>query len=800
MNYHFLPKDRDKAYITNNLMLPKCGLRTLEAPTKRALTFVYGETEVRDELGELIMVRPAELLLWQETQHHLIVPREFLNPRQYPQFGFEFIDQRPVDFPFVEIEDRADFRDESQRNAFRAMEENHSGTVNLACGKGKTFLALKLAACLQVPTMIVVNSTALLEQWKLEIEKFLGVGRVGVIQGPIADWEHPIVLAMVHTLSKHRESWSMRFRKRFGLAIYDECFPANTLVGNIPIQEIHPGDLVSSYDQTSHRLLDKKVVKVFKNPVLSLVKITAGGKSVVCTPNHPFLTKNGWAKAGNLTSDDMVYSTTKTYKPKRDGEHDYSQNSKHQMQRVWDPGAKIGEGWTRTSETKSGVLLPTVRGNSSFSRKLEKNGTNQPKIRVGENEKEQSHETGRGTSEGEYNFTSNGMDPHGTGRKRKVSADSSAVASVRLGVANGSVCGDTKPQDKQQCQSLQTGHRKSGIESRNRGRREFPFRIDKERTGPKKGENPNWVRVDNIEILEPGSDGTFGGLCPDGFVYNLEVEDTHTYFANGFVVHNCHHIAAPTFVKSADLFFGKRIALTATATRIDGLEAIYQYHLGSVIHKNLEQDLIPTTYFHRLKWEFDLRNKPLVTDSNGDFNFPRIRTYLGELDWRNQIIYRDLLSDLQEGRQILVLSHSVEHVDRLQQCFWGSGHRAGTITGETPQEERMGVLRQCNPVIGTFQLAREGLNKPSLDTLYVTTPFSSPNDLQQAWGRIQRVLPGKQPSLVRVYEDLPFKMCRGSCSSLRSHLRKIDYPSHKLEVEIPNEQVQQHGRNNIQTR
>jgi Rad3-related DNA helicase len=29
-------------------------------------------------------------------------------------------------------------------------------------------------------------------------------------------------------------------------------------------------------------------------------------------------------------------------------------------------------------------------------------------------------------------------------------------------------------------------------------------------------------------------------VCPDGYVYNLEVRGIHTYVANGFVVHNCH--------------------------------------------------------------------------------------------------------------------------------------------------------------------------------------------------------------------------------------------------------------------
>ena len=32
-------------------------------------------------------------------------------------------------------------------------------------------------------------------------------------------------------------------------------------------------------------------------------------------------------------------------------------------------------------------------------------------------------------------------------------------------------------------------------------------------------------------------------MCPDGLVYNFEVEDWHTYFANGVAVHNCAEVA-----------------------------------------------------------------------------------------------------------------------------------------------------------------------------------------------------------------------------------------------------------------
>ena len=49
-----------------------------------------------------------------------------------------------------------------------------------------------------------------------------------------------------------------------------------------------------------------------------------------------------------------------------------------------------------------------------------------------------------------------------------------------------------------------------------------------------------WRRVDRVEVLEPGSDGRYGGLCPDGHVYNIEVAGTHAYLvADGVVAHNC---------------------------------------------------------------------------------------------------------------------------------------------------------------------------------------------------------------------------------------------------------------------
>jgi superfamily II DNA or RNA helicase len=48
------------------------------------------------------------------------------------------------------------------------------------------------------------------------------------------------------------------------------------------------------------------------------------------------------------------------------------------------------------------------------------------------------------------------------------------------------------------------------------------------------------IRVEGVEVLEPGRDGEFERVCPDGIVYNIEVESFHNYFANGILAHNCH--------------------------------------------------------------------------------------------------------------------------------------------------------------------------------------------------------------------------------------------------------------------
>ena len=103
------------------------------------------------------------------------------------------------------------------------------GLLDVDPGKGKTVMALNIVAQLGKCALVIVHKSFLLNQWIERIEQFLPGARVGKIQGQVIDIENKdIVIGMLQSLSM-KEYPKDTFRN-FGLAIYDECFPRNTLL------------------------------------------------------------------------------------------------------------------------------------------------------------------------------------------------------------------------------------------------------------------------------------------------------------------------------------------------------------------------------------------------------------------------------------------------------------------------------------------------------------------------------------------------------------------------------------------
>jgi len=218
----------DKGYLDTWLWVPKRWVN--EDGTKNALSFMFTDQHAPGHT--------RILYLWKETDHHLLVPREFFQLKDLP---FEVIDCRPIVYESVGISSsiKLDHHpvtqldgskkleptyDDVQKQSIEKMLKAMGGVLQLGCGKGKTVVALHLISLLNVPTLIVIDNTQLIEQWKKEIEKHLVVpGGVGLIQAETFDWKKAVVLSTYHTLANRAATMPEEVRRWFGIIVWDEA-------------------------------------------------------------------------------------------------------------------------------------------------------------------------------------------------------------------------------------------------------------------------------------------------------------------------------------------------------------------------------------------------------------------------------------------------------------------------------------------------------------------------------------------------------------------------------------------------
>lgn len=100
--------------------------------------------------------------------------------------------------------------------------EPHDGILSLQTGGGKTVCGLYIASQLKLPTLVLVHSGFLKDQWVERIKAFLPKARIGTVQGDVMDIEDKdIVVGMLQSIALKEHSPNTF--KQFGLVIVDEC-------------------------------------------------------------------------------------------------------------------------------------------------------------------------------------------------------------------------------------------------------------------------------------------------------------------------------------------------------------------------------------------------------------------------------------------------------------------------------------------------------------------------------------------------------------------------------------------------
>ncbi len=224
------------------------------------------------------------------------------------------------------------------------------------------------------------------------------------------------------------------------------------------------------------------------------------------------------------------------------------------------------------------------------------------------------------------------------------------------------------------------------------------------RTAPRSG-------LGSPEVLEQGHpriDAAGSGGDP---VFNIET-DTGDYFANGLLVHNCHHVAAKSWARVVERWPRAFIVgLSATPQRLDG-KGLGDWFDELVLGPSVAE-LIEDGYLSRYRL-FAPSTPELagVKTLAGDYQ----KRQLGQAVNRPRLV-GDIVTHWQRlapGLRTIVFCVSIEHSEATAQAFRQAGVPAAHIDGKTAAPIRAAKLRQLASwriqVVTNVELFGEGFD------------------------------------------------------------------------------------------
>lgn len=234
------------------------------------------------------------------------------------------------------------------------------------------------------------------------------------------------------------------------------------------------------------------------------------------------------------------------------------------------------------------------------------------------------------------------------------------------------------------------------------------------------------------------------------------------------VVDECHRCAgSPTAVTQFSkvlnaLAARHKIGLSATVHRSDGLIAATHALLGEIVHTVPEEavgDRIVKVGIDPVPTGLEISRACLNTD--GTLNYSKLISYLCESRERNAII---LDAILQNGhRPCLVLSDRLGHLEALMNALPLTERRgavmiSGKMTSKKGKEDRERAIEDMrtgrrNILFATYSLAKEGLDIPCLERLFMTTPQKDYAVVTQSIGRVARAYEGKADPVAYDFVD-----------------------------------------------
>ena len=253
------------------------------------------------------------------------------------------------------------------------------------------------------------------------------------------------------------------------------------------------------------------------------------------------------------------------------------------------------------------------------------------------------------------------------------------------------------------------------------------------------------------------------------------------------IVDECHRVAGtPTAVSQFSKVLNSLAAkhkygLSATVHRSDGLikatfallgDVIYTVPAEAVADKIMKVgiDPVPT----------GIRISRACMNTDGTLNYAKLIGYLAESEERNRLIVEHIEADWE--RPSLILSDRLGHLETLmtmlpadmrEDAVMVSG-KMTTKKGKAEREQAIADMRSGDKryLFATYSLAKEGLDIPCLERLYMATPQKDYAVITQAIGRIARTSRGKaDPVCYDFVDDIQYlvKAYKKRCTTYKKN-------------------------------
>ena len=259
----------------------------------------------------------------------------------------------------------------------------------------------------------------------------------------------------------------------------------------------------------------------------------------------------------------------------------------------------------------------------------------------------------------------------------------------------------------------------------------------------------------------------------------------------GFVIiDEVHHTGAQVFCKAFRKLNNPIIlGLSATLNRKDGMRRVFEYYIGKSVYtlKNKELCDVIVQVHKYFETHIDYSTVKLMWNGkeNGAGMINNICTFRPRTEY---IIYilKDILSKEPE-RRVLILSERRNQLKEIEQFIIEhniANSSYGFYVGGMKQSD-LAISSEKQIILATFQLASEGFNVPSLNTIIFASPIS---DIQQSIGRILREIPEKRkytPLCIDIFDDFSIFKRKGA-----SRLKFYNSNKYNVSFYVDNEKIE----------